>query len=105
MVAGVELRSFPLSSPELLTPTAPLLLDHETLPVMVPAGDESVLVPVAVSCVVPPSGTFGLLGVIVIEDSCSGGKNPVQLMPRPKVANVAMALTKRSLGFTDDIVV
>jgi hypothetical protein len=45
MVAGVEIRSFPVSTPELLTPTAPLLLDHETLPVILPADVESVFVP------------------------------------------------------------
>jgi hypothetical protein len=45
MVAGVELRSLPVRTPELLTPTAPLLLDHETLPVIFPAEEESVFVP------------------------------------------------------------
>jgi hypothetical protein len=95
IVAADELRSFPVSFPELLTLTAPLLLDHETLPVISPADDESVLVPVAWSCVVPPSGTFGLLGVTVIEESCSFGKKPVQLMARANIASAAGAPTRR----------
>src|SRR5580658_1283878 len=45
MVAGAELRSLPVSNPELLTATAPLLLDQETLPLILPADVVSVLVP------------------------------------------------------------
>src|SRR5579863_575261 len=96
MVAGVELRSFPLRTPEPLTPIAPLLLVQETLPLILPADDESVFVPKAVSCVVPPSGTFGLVGEIVIEANCSGGKNPRQLMANAKIDNTARAPAARS---------
>jgi hypothetical protein len=45
IVAGVELRSLPVSTPDPLTATAPLLLDQETLPVIFPADVVSVLVP------------------------------------------------------------
>ena len=45
MVAGVALRSFPVSSPPAVTDTVPLSLVQVTLPVTVPAEVWSVLVP------------------------------------------------------------
>jgi len=104
MVAGVELRSLPASTPAPLTPTAPLLLDQETLPVIFPAGVVSVLVPKAVSCSVPPSGTLAVDGVIEIEASCSGGKNPRQLIANASVASAAKAPINRSLDLVEDMV-
>ena len=104
MVAGVELRSLPLSTPAPVTPTAPLLLDQEALPVILPAGVLSVLVPYAVSCSVPPSGTLADDGVIDIEASCSGGKKPLQLTANAKAASAAQAPINRSLDFVEDMV-
>ena len=106
MVAGVVLMSFPVSKPPLgETLTVPLLLDHVTLPVTLPAELPSVFVPKAVSCVVPPSGTVGDVGEIVSVPTCSGGKNPVQLTAKAKAASATKAPARRSFGFVDDIVI
>jgi len=104
IVAAAVLMSVPVRTPELLTVMPPPLLVHVTLLEILPAEELSVLVPKASSCVVPPSGTVGVDGEMVMEASCSGTKKPLQLTASARVASAAKAPARWSFCFVDDIV-
>src|SRR5580698_1171270 len=97
MLAGVEVKDSPVSKPVALMGIAALSLVQVTLLVTSPAWVPSMLTPKACICVVPFNGTVAFDGTIVMELSCAGGKNPLQLTARAKAARAARPPINRIL--------